>query len=146
MPRLTTAESTVDKPTVQFVFEPMLDMMNAMYFTHLVVDSEGVEGWPVEVRRQMSPDLLAELDFLYSYPKGQPGIMGQLGDVLYAHPEAWMSVADLLAFVRSLPSGIGSSEADPGIQGLAFYVGCSYVGAIERREQGVDPREQLRRQ
>jgi DNA-binding transcriptional ArsR family regulator len=117
--------------------------MNAMYFTHLVVDSEGVEGWPVQVRPALAQDLRDELDFLYTFPKGQPGIMGQLGDVLFAHPEVWDSVESLLNYVRDLPLGLGDSETEAGIQGLAFYICCS-THADARTEPGLDPRSQLR--
>ena len=143
MPRLTAAEPTTEAPSVRFVFEPMLDMVNAMYFTSRS-RRRRCGGLPVEIRKEMAPDLLEELDFLYSYPKGQPGLMGQLGDVLYAHPETWKSVGGLLAFVRGLPEGIGTSEVDPGIRGLAFYTACHYVRPEERRFPGEDPREKLR--
>jgi len=101
-----------------------LDLMNAMYFTHLVVDSEGVEGWPVEVRKQMAPDLLAELDLLFSAPIEQPGIAGTLGDHLWEHPETWRSVEDLLAYVRNLPVGVADAEGNIGVQGLFFNTQC----------------------
>jgi DNA-binding transcriptional ArsR family regulator len=145
MPRLTSTEARPKSETVEFVFSVPLDLMNAMYFTHLVAVSEGVEGWPVRVREEMASDLLAELDSLYSFPKGQPGIMGQLGDVLFAHPEAWDSVDSLLDFVRNLPLGLGESETEAGIQGLAFYICCS-MHADCRVDPGSDPREQIRRE
>jgi DNA-binding transcriptional ArsR family regulator len=125
MPRLTTAKQhTETGPAVEFVLSVPLDLMNAMYFTHLVVDSEGVEGWPVEVRKQMAPDLLAELDLLFSAPIEQPGIAGTLGDHLWEHPETWRSVEDLLAYVRSLPLGVADTEGNIGVQGLFFNTFC----------------------
>jgi DNA-binding transcriptional ArsR family regulator len=143
VPKLAAAEPTTRAPSVQFVFSPALDMMNAMYFTRLVVDSEGVEGWPVALREQMAPDLLSELDFLYTYPKGQPGIMGQLGDILFSAPEAWPSVDALIGFVRSLPAGLGT-RSEPGIQGLVFYVaGCDGVTTDRWRDPGASPRDAL---
>jgi len=142
MPKLTPAAALPRTPTVEFLFNPSIDLMNAMYFTRLVVDTDGVEGWPVEVRAEMEPGLLAELDFLYTFPNDQPGVMGQLGDVLFAHPEAWESIEALVAWVRNLPLGIGESEADPGVQGLAFHLCCT----VDEPEPPLhdDPREALR--
>jgi DNA-binding transcriptional ArsR family regulator len=145
MPRLTPTETPAQVPAVDFVFSPSLDLLNAMYFTHLVVDSEGVEGWPVEVREQLAPDLRDELDFLYTFPNGQPGIMGQLGDVLFAHPETWSSVDSLIDHVRNLPLSLGQSETEAGIQGLAFYICCSRH-ADSRTQPGPDPRAQVRQE
>jgi DNA-binding transcriptional ArsR family regulator len=154
MPRLTqTAE--IEKPTVEFVVSPSLDMMNAMYFTSLVPEQEGVEGWPVALRREMAPELLAELDFLYNYPAGDPGIMGTLGDNLFIHPEAWRNVDALVAYIRSMPDGIGELDRAPGIQGLIYqttfrypddidqsqYEGLPHREAIEKRLQSFDDRD-----
>ncbi|MCH7891752.1 MAG: hypothetical protein IH921_09645 [Gemmatimonadetes bacterium] len=33
-----------------------------MYFTRLVADTDGIEDWPAQVRAEMDPALLAELD------------------------------------------------------------------------------------
>jgi ArsR family transcriptional regulator len=100
-----------------------------------------MEGWPVDLREKMSPDLLAELDYLFWYPNGA-GIMGQLTDMLFVHPEAWGSVDRLIAFIRELPAGIGSSEQDAGIQGLAYYLAC--VRSEPEPPLSDDPREALR--
>lgn len=141
MPKLTYSEAPA-KTEVQFVFSESLDLLNAMYFTHLVVESDGIEGWPVEVRGQIAPDLLAEIDFLYTFPNGQPGVLGEFGDVMFAHPETWDSVDALLDYVRTMSLETGESERDPGVQGLAFYLAC--IRGEERTDWGPDPREALR--
>jgi DNA-binding transcriptional ArsR family regulator len=142
MPRLTAIEAAPAVPKVEFMFSPSLDMLNAMYFTRLVIDSEGVEGWPVELRRTMSPDLLAELDFLYTFPNGEPGLMGQFGDVMFGHPEVWDSIPALIDYVRNLPLGVGESEAASGVQGFAFYLSCIRGESLPPMDPG--PREALR--
>lgn len=126
MPRLTAVKmpNKLTDPAVEFVLSVPLDLMNAIYFTHLVVDSEGVEGWPVDVRKQMAPDLLAELDLLFSAPIEQPGIAGTLGDHLWEHPETWRSVEDLFAYVRNLPLRVSDADGNIGVQGLFFNNFC----------------------
>ena len=100
MPKLmTTADA--ETRTVQFVASPSLDLMNAMYFTSLVPQMEGVEGWPVQLRQEMAPDLRDELDFLFNYPAGDPGLMGILADNLFALPETWRDVDALTSYVES---------------------------------------------
>jgi hypothetical protein len=107
MPRLTPTETPAQVPTVDFVFSPSLDLVNAMYFTHLVVDSEGVEGWPVQVREQLAPGTSSTSLRL---PKGQPGIMGQLGDVLRPPETGQRRFAHQL---RPQPAlGLGQSETE----------------------------------
>lgn len=144
MPRLTTVKmpNKLIEPTVEFVVSVPLDLMNAMYFTHLVVDSEGVEGWPVEVRKQMAPDLLAELDTLFSLPIEQPGIAGTLGDHLWEHPETWRSVDDLLDYVRNLPLGVADTAGNIGVQGLFFNTFCDTQN-VQFGDDGVPSRENL---
>ncbi|HET9476635.1 MAG TPA: metalloregulator ArsR/SmtB family transcription factor [Dehalococcoidia bacterium] len=116
---------------VEFIVSPMLDMMNLMYFTSLVPQIEGVEGWPVRLRAEMAPDLLAELDALYTYPAGDPGIMGTLGDFLFLHPEAWRNIDALLAYIRGLPDGAGT-DASPGIEGLIYQTTFRFLDEPER--------------
>ena len=87
MPRLTQT-ATIETPSGSVRASPTLDMLNAMYFTSLVPQMEGVDGWPAQLRREMAPDLLAELDALYEYPAGDPGVMGIFGDNLFAHPSS----------------------------------------------------------
>jgi ArsR family transcriptional regulator len=145
MPRLTpTAE--IKSPSVEFIVSPTLDMMNAMYFTSLVPQLEGVEGWPVQLCREMAPDLRAELDWLYNYPAGDPGLMGTLGDNLFAHPETWGEVSSLAAYVRSMPDGIGELDKEPGIQGLIYQTTFRYPDDVERSEyEGLSHREAIER-
>jgi ArsR family transcriptional regulator len=128
--------------------------MNAMYFTGHLTQSEGVEGWPVELRRVMAPDLLAELDFMFEYPAGDPGVLGILCDNLFIHPEAWRDVDALIAYVESMPDGIGELDQAPGIQGLiyqatfryqdeadpALFEGLTERAAVELRMEGLDDR------
>ena len=146
MPRLSPAAPPATK--VEFVVSPTLDMMNAMYFTHLAGNSEGVEDWPAKLRETMAPDLLRELDALYSFPKGQPGIMGQFGDHLWAHPETWESIEAVIDYLRALPADMGQPTANPGIQGLVFYVVCGPLAPaeLETADPGADPRVTLRAQ
>jgi len=59
MPKLS--QPTVTAPRVEFVVSVPLDLMNAMYFTSLVEQNEGIDGWPAEVRKEADPELLAEL-------------------------------------------------------------------------------------
>lgn len=143
MPRLSPVAEPATK--VEFVLSETLDMMNALYFTHLAGNAEGVDGWPAQLRHEMRKELLDELDALYTFPKGQPGIMGQFGDHLWAHPETWESVDAVLDYVRSLPAGLGEPTANPGIQGLVFYVVCGPLvpTELETTDPGPSPRETL---
>lgn len=143
MPRLSPAAEPTTK--VEFVISPSLDMMNAMYFTHLAGDAEGVEGWPAKLREEMDPELLRELDFLYTFPKGQPGVMGQFGDHLWAHRETWESVGAVVQYLQSLPPGLGEPTENPGIQGLVCYVVCGPLAPaeLEVADPGPDARAAL---
>ncbi len=132
MPRLTPTRVDAEIRSIQFAASPSLDLMNAMYFTSLVPQMEGVEGWPVRLRDEMAPDLLAELDFLYNYPAGDPGLMGTLGDNLFARPETWRSVDALIEYVESMPDGIGELDANPGIQGLIYQATFRYPDDFDR--------------
>lgn len=142
MPRLTAVNDASETQTVEFVVSVPLDLMNAMYFTHFARDHEGAEGWPIEVRKQMAPELAQELDSLYSFPEGQPGVMGTLTDYLWSHPEAWKSVDALLTYVRGMPPGIGELDGDIGVQGLAFNLACN-ESAAEVQKFGAPSRESL---
>ena len=130
MPRLN---NTPQAPAtrVEFVASPVLDMVNAMFFTSLVPQMDGVDGWPERLRGEMAPDLLADLDFLYTYPAADPGIMGVFGDNLFAHPECWGSVESLVRYLRAMPPGDTGSEADPGIQGLIYQATFRYPEEAE---------------
>jgi len=155
MPRLSQA-TTPTTSRVQFVVSPVLDMLNLMYFTSLVPQIEGVEGRPVQLRHDVTPDLLEELDALYNYPAGDPGIMGTLGDLLFAHHEAWRDVEALPAHIRALPDGLGHGDAFPGIQGLIYqttfrfldepdrapFEGLPHREAVEARMRSLDDRDE----
>jgi DNA-binding transcriptional ArsR family regulator len=125
MPRLTATEA---KPTekIRVLFSESLDLLNAMYFTHFALEYEGVEGWPIEVRREMAPDFLEEFDAINEYPAGDPGLVAILNEIVFARPETWRSVDALVRFVRSMPDGEGTSEIDPGIQGLIYQAIFKY--------------------
>jgi DNA-binding transcriptional ArsR family regulator len=154
MPRLTQP-TVVETPRIQFVASPMLDMMNAMYFTGHVTISEGVEGWPIDLRRDMAEDLLAELDFAFEYPAGDPGVLGTLCDNLFVHPEAWRDLDALTSYVKGMPDGLGDIQTAPGIQGLVYQAMFRYQDevdgsvfermphrdAIERRLRSLDDRD-----
>jgi DNA-binding transcriptional ArsR family regulator len=132
--------STTNK--VEFLVSAPLDMMNAMYFTHLVRDSDGIDGWPAQVRNEMDPALLEELDFMFTFPRGQPGVMGMLTDALFSHPETRRDVDALMRFVREMPAGVGDPPLRAGIQGLTLYGVCSPFPEVEVNES-LPPRERL---
>jgi ArsR family transcriptional regulator, arsenate/arsenite/antimonite-responsive transcriptional repressor len=154
VPRLTQ-QPPVETPAIQFVASPMLDMMNAMYFTGHVTISEGVEGWPVELRGALAKDLLAELDWAFEYPAGDPGALGTLCDNLFVHPEAWRDLEALVSYIKSMPNDIGELEMQPGIQGLVYQAMFRYQDevdgsvfermphreAIEQRLRSLDDRD-----
>jgi DNA-binding transcriptional ArsR family regulator len=119
MPRLSG--TLTPKHTIEFVVSEPLDLMNAMYFTHLAGYIEGIEAWPKQVRTEMQPQLLEELDSLFAFPMGQPGVIGALADRLFAYPQTWRDVASLVGFVRQLPEGVGDWPERLGVQGLALY-------------------------
>jgi ArsR family transcriptional regulator len=104
-----------------FVASVPLDLLNAMYFTFLAGELEGIEPWPIETRRRMDPALRAELDLLLSYPRQQPGIVGALNDTLFVHRSRIADIDSLLEFVRTMPAEGTESPHEPGIQGLAIY-------------------------
>ena len=143
MPKLGPA---ISRPARQaeFVTSTALDLINAMYFTKLVTESDGIEGWPAEVNREMTDELRTELDFLFSFPRRQPGVMGALNDSMWAHPETWKDVESLVSHVRAMPSGVGDLPENPGIQGLVFYTWCTPFQITNRDFGPIDkPRERL---
>jgi DNA-binding transcriptional ArsR family regulator len=107
--------------SVQFVVAPGLDVLNAMYFTFLAGEYEGVGEWPVEARRRLDPALRDEMNLLFTFPRGEPGILGALTDTSFLHPETWGSVDDLLAYLRDLPADGAPQPERLGIRGLAAY-------------------------
>jgi DNA-binding transcriptional ArsR family regulator len=106
---------------IEFVTSVSLDLLNALYFTALADGHEGLDDWPRDTRARMDAGLRAELDLLFSFPHGEPGVMGALNDLVFLHREAWGGVDDLLRFVRDLPAAGSGDPAQPGIQGLALY-------------------------
>jgi DNA-binding transcriptional ArsR family regulator len=120
MPRFLEAATTTAR-RVEFVVSTPLDLVNAMYFTHLAGQVEGIDDWPAQVRHDMRPVLRSELDYLFTYPRGEPGVMGAVNDSLFAHREAWSDLEALLRYVRELPAGVGEPPHQPGVQGLALY-------------------------
>lgn len=143
MPRLSQVTAPASS-RVEFIVSPMLDMLNLMYFTSLVPQIDGMEGRPVQLRGEMAVDLLAELDALYNYPAGNPGLMGTLGDSLFDRPDTWGSVEALLAYVDSLPDGTGEVGAR-GIQGLIYDTTIhQFLDAPERAPyEGLPPRQAI---
>jgi len=141
MPRFHGATTTATR--VEFVASVPLDLVNAMYFTYLAERSEGIEGWPAQLRREMRPELLAELDFMFSFP-GDPGVMGGVNDSLFAHRETWADLEALLRYVREMPAGAGELPHRPGIQGLALYT-LRWLGGKHQieLELGAEPRQTL---
>ena len=146
MPRLA---QMIPEPTqkIDFVTSVPLDLMHAMYFTSLVVQMEGVDGWPEQVRSRMRQDLLGELDALYNYPAGDPGLMGTLGDNLFARPDLWGNLQSLISYVRDLPLGIGDTAGtNVGVQGLIYQTTFRYLDERDRQPyQGLPPREAIQR-
>lgn len=137
MPRLT-ASPPIPTTNIQFIVSLSLDMMNAMYFTSLVPQIEGVEGWPLRLRAEMSPELLRELDAIYNYPAGDPGILGTFGDDLFAHPETWRDISALLRYVREMTDG--------EVHELIYQTTFRYVDEAEREPyEGLPPREAIER-
>ena len=113
--------SSNPRSRIEFVTSVTLDLLNALYFTALADGHEGLDEWPRETRARMDPGLCAELDLFFSFPHGEPGLMGALNDLIFLHRETWGGVDDLLRFVRDLPAGGTGDPAQPGIQGLVLY-------------------------
>lgn len=106
---------------VTFVVSPTLDLLNAMYFTFLAEVLDGIDGWPARTRKRLAPDLLAELEYLFTYPGHEPGVMGALNDLAFGLAEGWSDPEAFLDLVRGLPPGAGDPPLRPGIQGLVHY-------------------------
>jgi DNA-binding transcriptional ArsR family regulator len=143
MPLITPVQA---RPKVEFAVSESLDLLNAMYFTFLVEEYEGIDGWPEATRRAMRSDLLDELKLLHTFPRGEPGIIGALQEAAFLHRETWDSVDALVKFVRNLEP-VGKSMAErPGIQILAHYAmrfPCDWVGT---RHEVTHSREELARE
>ncbi len=127
---LTPARTT----GIEFTVSPSLDLLNAMYFTSISEELEGAAEWPRKTRARMDAGLRAELDLLFSYPRGEPGIMGALNDTVFFHRDAWGDVEALLKFVRELPAEGTADPRAPGVQGMALYA-LRWPGHQEPYEQ-----------
>lgn len=141
MPRLSPIVQTPSK--IEFVLSVPLDLMNSMYFTSLAGRAEGIDGWPEQARKQMPPDLLQELDALYTIPGDHLGLMGEFGDHLWAHPEAWKDVDALLDYLHGLDPGMGDPPLSPGIQGL-FYEAFRFEFGPVVESDGTSPHDVMR--
>ena len=124
MPRFHAATTTSTR--VEFVASVPLDLVNAMYFTSLAGQLEGIEDWPARVRREMQPELRDELDFLFGYP-ADPGIMGAVNDSLFAHREAWTDLDALLGYVREMPAGVGQPPSGRGSRTWPFTPSAGWL-------------------
>jgi len=116
-----------------------------MYFTSLAGQVEGIDDWPAQARREMRPDLLEELDFLFAYPIGEPGLMCAVNDLLFAHREASSDVDALMRYVREMPSGVGEPPKRLGIQGLVDSILRWWEShrATVQVDRTVEPRDRL---
>lgn len=133
MPNLIQPDPSI-APEVEFIVSAPLDLINAMCFTALAGQLDGLPAWPVRTRETMTPALREELDFLFAFPGSEWGVLGQLSDMLFLHPEAWGGIDALLDLLRLLPPGgveFPDAGADTipaaflhsprmGIQGLAL--------------------------
>ena len=140
MPLITPVQA---RPKVEFAVSESLDILNAMYFTVLVDEYEGIDGWPGKTRKAMRNELREELDVLHTFPRGEPGIMGALQELVFLHPETWSSVDALVGFIRSLDSVGESFDEQPGIQLLVHYAmrfPCDWLGT---RRDSTRSREEL---
>lgn len=149
MPKLHERSSSATTK-IEFVVSEPLDLLNAMYFTRLVEEVDGIDEWPAQVRAEMDPALLAELDFLFTFPCGQPGPMGTLPETLFAHREVWPDIDALLAFVKAMPAGVGDPPLNPGVQGLVAYgiPSAYYSGGLfpaPEVDPSAPPRERVAR-
>ncbi len=140
MPAIVRPPTTTN---IRFLVSVPLDLVNAIYFTYLVEEAEGIEDWPARTLPALAPDLRSELDFLFTYPASQPGIMGALNDLLFLRPESWADLDALLNLVRDLPDGPGESPAHPGIQGLVLYATRWELGRSAQAAASAPPREAI---
>jgi hypothetical protein len=127
-----------------FLASVPLDLINAMYFTVLAPTLDGLAEWPRQTWHSLDPATQAELKALFTYPRGDPGIMGALNDVLFAHLGEVQTVDDLLRFIREMPAEGEPTPQRPGIQGLALYA-LRWPGFNPpfRIPKGVTPRDAL---
>jgi DNA-binding transcriptional ArsR family regulator len=106
---------------VEFLASETLDLLNAMEFTSIAERFEGVDGWPERTRATMDPALREELDFVYTFPRGGPGVMGALQEAVVLQRKGWDGKDALVRFVRELDLGTGGPSSHPGVQGLVQW-------------------------
>ncbi len=131
MPNLIQPES-IAAPEVEFIVSAPLDLINSMCFTALAGQLEGLPEWPVHTRQAMSPALREELDLFFAFPGTEWGVLGQLSDMLFLHPEAWSGIDALLDLVRWLPPG-GVEYPDAG----ADTIPADFLRAPQMGIQGL---------
>lgn len=141
MPNLIKPETSVE--TVEFVVSVPLDLLNAMCFTALAGQLEGIPEWPARTRSEMAPALRDELDLWFGFPGIEWGALGTLTDALILHREAWGSVEALLDFVRALPPGGDGTVEQLGIQGLALAAPCAGTHRLEGTRPSSDGRREI---
>lgn len=142
MPSIIETAPTTDVQ-VEFVASPALDLLNAMYFTHLAQDMEGLDEWPRRTRAAMAPELRDELDFLFTYPEHQAGLLGALNDALFLYAPHVATIDDVLAYVRSLPARAEGARG-ASIEGLVIdALHSCYANPVDL-PAGISPREELR--
>jgi DNA-binding transcriptional ArsR family regulator len=141
VPNLIKPQASGD--TVEFVASVPLDLLNAMCFTALAGQLEGIPEWPSRTRQEMAPALRDELDFFFGFPGLEWGALGTLTDALILHREAWGSVEALLDFVRALPPGGDGTTANLGIQGLALAAPCFSPHFLEATRPALDARREI---
>lgn len=131
MPSLIQPESPA-APEVEFIVSTPLDLINSMCFTALAGQLEGLPEWPVRTRQAMNPGLRDELDLFFAFPGTEWGVLGQLSDMLFLHPEAWGGIDALLDLLRSLPPG-GVEFPDAG----ADTIPADFLRAPQMGIQGL---------
>lgn len=145
VPSILQPTAEVATVQVEFVASPALDILNAMYFTHLAHEMEGLDEWPRRTRAAMAPALRDDLDYLFTYPGHQCGIMGALNDATLVMPGRPNTVADLLRFLRDLPATV-DGEREPGhsVQGFALYALRCFASEPPSLPDRASPRDVLR--
>jgi DNA-binding transcriptional ArsR family regulator len=132
MPNLIQPSAN-DDVRIEFVASVPLDLVNAMCFTALAGQLDGLPDTTVATRQAMDPALREELDFLFGFPGEEWGVLGSLVDVMMLHPETWGSLEALLAYVRDLPAGGDGTIEHVGIQGLALLAAPCAIDAAPAR-------------
>ena len=96
--------------------------MNAMYFTHLAGDIEGIEGWPKQVREEMAAAAPGRARLPLHLPDGTAGGHGRAGRPAFRLPgDVAETSTRWSASCGSCRTGIGEWPERLGVQGLALY-------------------------